>query len=124
MSDNTYYSPSTRKLPEIFIDYDNNALKLTGRCIKEDVHDFFVDLTHRLSFIENLKVIVDLEYLNSSSLRHLVFMLTDNRLSVTEVEWLHGEEDFDVEEKGSDVKWVVLEKKPNLKFEIIKKPIQ
>lgn len=124
MSENTYYAASTRKLPEVFIDYDNNTLKLTGRCIKEDVHDFFVDLMNRLIPMTNIKVIVDLEYLNSSSLRHLIFLLSSDELSVTEVEWLHGEEDFDVEEKGQDVEWVVQEKNPNIKFSIIKKPIQ
>ena len=124
MSENTYYTPSTNKLPEVFIDYDNNALKLTGRCIKEDVHDFFVNLLDRLTSMTNIKVIVDLEYLNSSSLRHLIFLLSSDELSVVEVEWLHGEEDFDVEEKGWDVEWVVNEKKKDVKFTIIKKPIQ
>jgi len=121
--ENTYYTPSTSKLPEVFIDYDNNAMKLTGRCIKEDVHDFFVDLLERLSSINNLKVIVDLEYLNSSSLRHLIFLLSSDELSVTEVEWLHGEEDFDVEEKGEDVEWTLRERNKDIKFTIIKKPI-
>jgi hypothetical protein len=123
MSENTYYAASTRKLPEVFIDYDNNTLKLTGRCIKEDVHDFYVDLMDRLISITNIKVIVDLEYLNSSSLRHLIFLLSTDELTITEIEWLHGEEDFDVEEKGEDVEWTLRERNKDIKFTIIKKPI-
>jgi hypothetical protein len=122
MSENVYYSARTRNLPEVSIDYDNNIFKISGRCIMEDVHTFFVDLLDRLTPMNEIKIMIDLEYLNSSSLRHLIFLLASD-LSITEIEWHHEEEDFDVEEKGIDIKHVVLQRKPNVKFTIIQKPM-
>jgi hypothetical protein len=122
MSENVYYSARTRNLPEVFIDYDSNTFRIQGRCIMEDVHTFFVDLIDRLTPMNDIKIIIDLEYLNSSSLRHLIFLLASD-LAITEIEWQYQEEDFDVEEKGTDVKHVVLQRKPNRKFTIIEKPM-
>ena len=45
-----------------------------------------------------------------------------NMLDNGEVEWHFEEEDFDVEDKGEDVKHVVLLKKPDIIFILIKKP--
>ena len=122
MSENVYHSVSTRNHPEIIIGYDNNIFKITGRCIMEDAQTFFLNLMDRLSSMNEMKIIIDLEYLNSSSLRHLIFIL-GSKLSISEIEWNYQEEDFDVEEKGEDIKHVVLIKKPNVKFTIIEKPI-
>lgn len=118
---NIHHSPSTRNFPDVFIDYDNNIFKIKGRCIMEDAQTFFNDLLDKLSPMDNIKIIIDLEYLNSSSLRHLIFLLRSH-LPISEVEWHFEEEDFDVEDKGEDVKHVVLLKKPDIIFILIKKP--
>ena len=122
MSENVYYSARTRNFPEIFIDYENNVFKITGRCIMEDAHSFYVDLMERLSTMNDFKIIIELEYLNSSSLRHLIFLLASD-LPISEIQWQYQEEDFDVEEKAEDVKHVVLQRKPNVIFNIIEKPM-
>ena len=44
-----------------------------------------------------MKIIIELEYLNSSSLRHLIFLLASD-LPISEIQWQYQEEDFDVEE--------------------------
>lgn len=122
MSENIYYSASTRIFPEIFIDYDNNMFKIQGRCIMEDAHTFYIDLMEKISTLNNMKINIDLEYLNSSSLRHLIFLLSSD-LSISEVEWNYQEEDFDVKDKGMDVELIVLKRHPNVKFSIIEKPM-
>lgn len=119
--ENVYYLERTRNSPEIYIDYDNKTVRMVGRCIMEDSHIFFVDLLQKLVDIDNLKFILELEYLNSSSLKHLIALLR-SELSVNDVEWYYSEEDFDIEEKGKDIKEIVEEHHPNIKFILIKKP--
>lgn len=122
MSENIYYSTRTSKIPEIFIDYDNNIFKIQGRCIMENAHIFYTELMERLSTMNDMKIIIDLEYLNSSSLRQMISLLSSD-LSISEIEWYYQEDDFDVEEKGIDIQQIVLRKNPNIKFTIIEKPM-
>ena len=120
--ENIYNSPSTSRSPEVFIDYGNNIFRITGRCIMEDAHSFFSDIVEKLKPMVNLKFVVDLEYLNSSSLRHLIFLLKETD-TIKEIEWYYYEEDFDVYEKGEDVMEVVLKHRPYVNFVIIEKPM-
>ena len=118
--ENVYYLERTRNSPEIFIDFENKVVKMVGRCIMEDCHSFFVNFLQKLTDMNNLKFILELEYLNSSSLRHLTSLLK-TEVSVSEVEWYYSEEDFDVEEKGKDIRSIIMEQHPNVKFLLIKK---
>ena len=116
-----YYSQPSNKTPEIIIDYENKIFKMSGRCIVEDAHTFFDDLLQKTVDIDGLKFIIDLEYLNSSSLRHLFFMIKCE-LKLKEVEWIYQDEDFDIEEKGNYLKEMVNDSHPDVLFVLTEKP--
>ena len=118
---NIYNLPATHSTPEIVIDYDNKVIKMSGRCILEDPHTFFFELLQKIVFIDDLKYIIELEYLNSSSLRHL-FSIIRSELTLKEVEWIYDEEDFDMGEKGNYFKEMVNDKHPDVIFNLIEKP--
>lgn len=120
--ENIYNLPKTSKTPEIFIDFDNKIITMKGRCIIEDAHTFFVNLIERIKNIDDLTYIFDLEYINSSSLKHIISMLKDY-LKLYQVEWCYQEDDFDIQEKGLDIKYIIEELNPNIKFILTEKPM-
>jgi hypothetical protein len=119
MSD-IYYSPKTNEEPEIFIDYDNNIVKLIGKCLIENAHGFFLKLLEKIVYIDNLIFIIDLEYVNSSSFRHIIGLI-ENELTLNEVHWYYMEEDFDMEEKGRIIKDMLNTLHSDIIFKLISK---
>ena len=116
-----YHLNGTNKTPELLIDYDNRIVKLAGRCLVEEAYIFFFQLLEVITDLDDIKFIVDLEYMNSSSLRHL-FALIRDELRLREVVWTFEEDDFDMKEKGDYFQEMVNDKHPNVIFTIIEKP--
>jgi len=115
---NIFNLPATNEEPEIFIDYDNHIVKLIGKCLLENAHGFFLKLLEKIVYIDNLKLIIDLEYVNSSSFRHIIVLIEDE-LTLSEVQWYYIEEDFDMEEKGIIIKDILNTLHSDIKFKLI-----
>jgi len=117
MSENTLTISSTNMTPEIFIDYDEKYAKFVGRSIPEDAYDFYHIITQKLKSVSDLVLDIELEYLNSASLRFLTFSIT-SELNLKEVTWYYVEGDVDIEEKGRLIKDIMNKENPQVVFEV------
>jgi hypothetical protein len=115
-----YHLVSTLTTPEILIDYDIKLFKMTGRCMTMDAHNFFFKLLEKMEYIDGIKCVFNLEYINSASLRYILSMLK-NQLILSEIIWYYMEEDFDIEDKGKMIKEIMNDKYPNIIFKLIRK---
>jgi hypothetical protein len=86
----------------------------------QTLQGFFLKLLEKIVYIDDLKFIIDLEYVNSSSFRHIIALIEDE-LTLTEVHWYYMEEDFDMEEKGRIIKDILNKLHSDIKFKLIKK---
>lgn len=102
---------STAKTPQIEFDAGQNQLTLTGRSIPENAVDFYrpvLDWTHCLEADTPLKVMVQLEYFNTSSSKCLLDLFKRLETSdAVEVMWYFDSDDEDMLEAGEDYDHIV-----------------
>lgn len=102
---------STAKTPQIEFDAEQNQLTLTGRSIPENAVDFYrpvLDWTHCLEADTPLKVMVQLEYFNTSSSKCLLDLFKRLETSdAVEVMWYFDSDDEDMLEAGEDYDHIV-----------------
>ena len=117
MSENTLRISSTNMTPEVFIDYDEKYAKIVGRSIPEDAYDFYYIITQKLKSVSDLVLEVELEFLNSASMRFLTFAIT-SELNLKKVTWYYIEGDEDIEESGRLIKDIMNKENPDIDFEV------
>jgi hypothetical protein len=116
MNENIFRIESTNFTPDIIIDYNNKNAKLVGRSIPEDAYDFYFTVTQKLKNVSDLTLEIDLEYMNSASLRFLSFAIS-SELSLKCVKWYYLK--GDVEEKGRLIKDIMNKEHPEVEYEMI-----
>ena len=117
MSENTLRISPTNFTPDIFVDYDECYAKFVGKSIPQDAYDFYFTITQKLKNISGLVLEIDLEYLNSASLRFLTFAIS-SELNLKQVVWYYDDGDIDIEEKGKLIKDIMNKEQPKVKFEL------
>ncbi len=117
MSENILKISSTVNTPEIFIDYDEKYAKFVGRSIPEDAYDFYFIITQKLKSVSDLTLDVDLEFLNSASLRFITYAIT-TELNLKMVTWYYLENDEDIKEKGKLIKDIMNKEHPTIIFDV------
>jgi len=96
----------TESTPEIKF-LRKGELEINGRSLPEDVHKFYdplIDWVKNLD-VEKVKVDLKLEYLNTSSTKKLLNLLTalDNNKNINDinVSWFYEFDDLEMEDLGS-----------------------
>lgn len=85
----------------------NGTLTLKGRSLPEDVHKFYAPLIEWVSQLEIDEVVVELklEYLNTSSTKKLLNLLTaidqNERIKEIDVRWHYEFDDLEMEDLGT-----------------------
>lgn len=102
----------TAKTPQIFYSEENATLEIRGKSIPENHHIFYTPVFEWLEEFtsrapDNTKVIVYLEYFNTSSSKVLLKIFkTLEEISVKgkyiEIFWYYEEDDLDMKECGQD----------------------
>lgn len=102
---NSLVIQKTDSTPEISF-LKKGELKITGRSLPEDVHKFYdpiIDWVKKLD-TEKVKVDLKLEYLNTSSTKkilHLLTSLDDNsNIKELDVNWYYEFDDMEMEDLG------------------------
>jgi len=102
---NSLVIQKTDSTPEISF-LQKGELKITGRSLPEDVHKFYdplIDWVKNLE-VENVKVDLKIEYLNTSSTKKLLNLLIalDENTSVknVDVNWYYEFDDLEMEDLG------------------------
>ncbi len=124
-----YKKKATTKTPEVILLYDDveDAIRLSikGRCIPENPIEFFAPLIERLKnkikqfSSKDVHLILDIEYINSISIKFMIKILTIftdfvERKDMLKVDWYY--EDEDTFEVGSDLAYIT-----GLEFNFIEK---
>jgi len=117
MSENVLRISSTNFTPDIYIDYDEKFAKFVGKSIPDDAYDFYFTVTQKLKNVCDLSLEIDFEYLNSASLRFLIFAIS-SELNLKSVVWYHEDGDSDIEEKGRLIKDIMNKEHPDVIVEI------
>lgn len=101
--------------PGVVIDEDNSTMVLSGRSIPHDAYSFYAPIMDKASAIKEVTVTVDLEYMNSRSLRFLP-MLMITKLNLSKVIWKYCSNDDDMKEKGELVNEIIKKELPDVDF--------
>lgn len=120
MKNNILNIESTSTTPEIHIDYEKGYMKISGKSLLDDVADFYYPITQRVKVIPNLVLDVDIEYLNSSSVFHLMVMIT-TELKLSSVTWYHHKDDEDIQETGINIQEIIEVENLGIEFNVIEK---
>jgi len=118
MNENIFKIESTNFTPNVEINYDEKYARIDGRSIPEDAYDFYFVITQKLKNVSDLVLDIELEYLNSASLRFINFAIT-SELNLKCVNWYYVKDDVDIEEKGRLIKDVMNKENPEVAFEMI-----
>lgn len=109
----TIFEKSTQT-PLVTYDNVNKKLKLEGNIIGIDISNFWKDITKEIIENSNLKSVdFDLEYINTVSIRELLFLLKNQSVSGLEINWLYMGYDDDMKELAENIQ-TVTSKKINL----------
>ena len=110
----------TQSTPLVFFDYINKILTIEGVSLPENAKEFY-SVVH--DFIENyheddITIIHDLGYANSSSSKNILELLKKSIRNVRRVNirWFYDEDDTDILETGEDIQDIL-----GIKFEFIPK---
>lgn len=107
---------STERTPEIIGDVQQGTLSIIGRSYMEDAHNFFNPLRiwlkdFYLTESDTIRVVIDIEYMNTSSGMILVYMLKElQTLSLAKdvhVSWVYDADDLDMKEVGEDFQFFI-----------------
>jgi len=110
---NSYTIEATEKTPYINMDPEKGSIEIRGRSLVEDSVEFYEEffywvIRYALSPAKNTKVVVALEYVNSSSIRVInsffkrLKSIIQEGDSVVEIEWVYEEDDTDMMDFGKD----------------------
>jgi len=102
----------TKYTPKIHLDIESGIFNVAGKSYPENTFEFYRPVLNWLeSYLENLKdkelvINLDLEYLNSSSLKiyfdFLDIIETVNENNTIEINWIYDKENDIAEETGED----------------------
>ena len=120
MKNNIYEINATNFTPLVIIDYDKKYIKMVGKSIPNDAYRFYSIITTTTKHISGLTFEVDLEYINSSSLKFLSLSIT-SELNLKKVLWYYDSDDDDIFDKGELIKDITSRKRPEIIFELIEK---
>lgn len=102
---NSLIIQKTDSTPEISF-LQKGEINITGRSLPEDVHKFYdplIDWVKNLA-VENVKVDLKLEYLNTSSTKKLLNLLValdeNSKINTINVRWYYEFDDIDMEDLG------------------------
>lgn len=107
---------STEKTPEIMGNIKNGTLTIAGRSYMEDAQMFFNPLRTWLEDFyrtdsKSITVIIDLEFMNTSTGMVLVGMLKElsnlSKVKTVNVYWRYDVDDLDMLEVGKDFKFFI-----------------
>jgi len=96
---------STNNTPTIRFDIEGRLL-MEGRSLPENTSDFFMPLIDWVAnlTVQEVKLVVNLEYLNSSSTKKLLELLkvldANSHIKTLYVEWYYEADDEDILENG------------------------
>ncbi len=99
--------------PEVLVDFENGTIKFTGKLLPEDSIAFFAPIDEQIkkyteSAKQNTTVDLKLEYMNSSSQKRMIDLLsllqslTQNGIKVN-INWHYPEDDDDLLDEGKDL---------------------
>jgi hypothetical protein len=97
------------KTPNIYMSYDENIYKISGRSIPEDAQPIYDQLLKYMEYIQKMPskdsvFNIDLDYFNTPSSKYLMFMfdiLNKSKNKYT-INWYYEEFDEDMLESGED----------------------
>jgi hypothetical protein len=118
MEEKEFKIESTNFTPKVEIDYEEKIAKISGRSIPEDAYDFYFLVTQKLKNVSELTLEVDLEFLNSASLRFMSYSIT-SELNLKCVKWYYLKDDVDIEEKGRLIKDIMNKEHPDVDFQVL-----
>ena len=111
------YLDKTARTPLIILDPTQNTFEIKGRSIPENSVEFYAPVmkwleNYRHNPNEKTRLVVRLEYFNTSSSKCLIDILRQLELIHTEggrvaLEWYYEEEDEDMRESGEDFKEIL-----------------
>ncbi|MDA3953459.1 MAG: DUF1987 domain-containing protein [Bacteroidales bacterium] len=96
----------TDSTPEVLF-LQKGEIKITGRSLPEDVNKFYDPLIDwvKMLDVENVKVDMKLEYLNTSSTKKILKLLIaldeNQNIDVINVRWYYEFDDLEMEDLGS-----------------------
>lgn len=115
---NKIFIDKTHKSPLIEGDVEAGSLIIEGKSIPEDAKEFYLPLLNwalqlQETSASEIKVVVDLEYFNTSTSSILLslFKLLEktNEKIPTKITWKFEEDDLDMEEVGEDYQLMIPE---------------
>lgn len=110
---NDIFIEETGRTPRIEGDSAKGTLKLSGKSLPEDARSFYSDFRSWLlefyhSEAKEIKIILDVEYFNTSTSNLLLEMMKQfkkmNETKKVTVLWYYEEDDIEMEEIGQDYK--------------------
>lgn len=120
---------ATFDTPEVIFEPQDGHFELRGRSMPEDPVQFYQPLiswfkSYAKAPNPSTRLIIDLEYFNSSSLKQLVLIISilesiAEANNQVKVEWHYDTGDELMEVKGLEIQSIV-----NLEFELVPKPIK
>jgi hypothetical protein len=111
-----FYLESTPKTPRLSFNNDNGIFEVSGRSIPENSIEFYKPLLDWLdTYVKEAKaetkLIVKLEYFNTSSSKCLVEIFRKleklQKENKVVIQWFYDEEDEDMQESGEDFKEII-----------------
>lgn len=107
-----YKTESTSKTPEVLLDLDNNALKISGRSMPEDATQFYGPIISWFKeYAKNpktdLSLEVHLEYFNTSSSKNLLEIFKVATEAGNKIDWYYDIDDEDMQEAGEDFIFII-----------------
>lgn len=109
----TFFIEETFKTPKIAGDSEKGELLLAGRSLPEDAKAFYQPFKEWLQELyispsNSIEVTIELEYYNTASSKLIVNMLLNLEKLQTKkkvvINWLHDEDDIEMQETGQDFK--------------------
>jgi hypothetical protein len=104
-----FFSPPTKRTPEIFIDFNKGFVSISGRSMPVRPNEFYFPVMRKIEdFIktprDTTKVVFNLEYVDSSSAKLLLAIIM--RLKKIKernqlvIQWFYSDDDHDMYELG------------------------
>lgn len=115
----SYYLEASPKTPKLDFKYEEGSFEISGRSIPENSIEFYKPLIDWLEgYVEQpqpeTKLVVKLEYFNTSSSKCLVEIFRKLELVPQQnaehkvlIDWYYDEEDEDMQESGEDFKEII-----------------
>lgn len=101
-----FHIKSTETTPDVIYNVEEKRMTLDGKCMPEDVNEFFGELeTHIDNYNDDkLTIVCNLVYINSASNKKLFELLRKGVLKIKEMDvvWISDDDDDDMMEQGEN----------------------